>query len=147
VLPVLRARIHGAGAGVSSGPVSVTNTGMGEAVGGYHTWIVRSMLRRAEMRMMWIVRENGGVPPVVHVSVSGVVPFLRVPERYGCEYGRGRSPFYEDEDEDEDEDGEDGDGRSLETDTDGSSIHTPTSPSLPPKPKPKPTACATSSRA
>ena len=71
------------------------------------------MLRRAEMRMTWIVRENGGVTPVP-VPVSGVVPFLRVPERY--EYGRVRSPFYEDEDEDED--GEDGDGRSLETVTD-----------------------------
>ena len=129
MLPVLRARIHGAGAGVGSRPVSVTSTGMGEAVGGYHSWIVRSMLRRAEMRMTWIVKENGGVPPVP-APISGVVPFLRVPEWYEheCEYGRGRSPFYEDEDGEEDGDE---DGRSLETDTDGSSIHTPTSPSLP----------------
>ena len=118
MLPVLWARIHGAGAGAGSRAESVsvtsTSTGMGEAVGGYHTWIICSMLRRAEMRMTWIVKENGGVPPVP-VPVSGVVPFLCVPERYeyGCEYERGRSPFYEDEDKDED--GEDGDGRSLET--------------------------------
>ena len=52
MLPVLGARVHGAGAGVGTGtgPVSVTSTGMGmgEAVGRYHTWIIRSMLKRAD---------------------------------------------------------------------------------------------------
>ncbi|KAF7972717.1 hypothetical protein HWV62_17172 [Athelia sp. TMB] len=98
--------------------------------GGYHPWVARSMLKRAEAHMAWLVHENGGVVP--EVAILDEIDKMHRPKR--AQRVPSNNPFFDDED-DEDNWGHDGleqeDAKSLLTDTDGSSVHTPSESPFP----------------
>ncbi|OCH91155.1 hypothetical protein OBBRIDRAFT_545516 [Obba rivulosa] len=76
--------------------------------GGYCAWIARSMLRRAEEHMAYLVQEAGGSPPDL-LSTSPPRGLLTPPSEPSLDEDAERSSLTE----------------STSTDTDGSSVHTP----------------------
>ncbi|EMD36916.1 hypothetical protein CERSUDRAFT_95189 [Gelatoporia subvermispora B] len=76
--------------------------------GGYCAWVARSMLRRAEEHMAYLVQEAGGSPPDL-LSMSPPRGLLTPPSEPALDDDADRSSLTD----------------STSTDTDGSSVHTP----------------------
>ncbi|TFK52943.1 hypothetical protein OE88DRAFT_1643673 [Heliocybe sulcata] len=86
--------------------------------GGYYTWIMQSMIGRAQRRMRELAEERG----LREMRTSdGQIGWTCGRQIVGGSEVEGEGDMFWDEDEEGP-----GDGESLETETDGSSVHTPT---------------------
>ncbi|KAF5386642.1 hypothetical protein D9615_002035 [Tricholomella constricta] len=84
--------------------------------GGYYSWIIQSMLRKAMDSMERLIKQAGGLSPVDTDSVFHYYP--EEPEFFSITAASlPPTPSVSDDD-----------GETFDTDTDGSSIHTPSSP-------------------